>query len=124
VISGILLCSVFPVMRAVELLPIFRRRTGPSSAWALLPAVLKGELSLVGRPLDKSDNHTLADHRGESGNGTYLGPIGVTGLVQLHVDRGLTPEERERYELYYAKNQSLLLDVDILMKSLVNAKRR
>jgi len=41
----------------------------------------------------------------------------------LHASKDLSREERERYELYYAKNQSLLLDVEILLKSMMNAIR-
>ena len=56
-------------------------------------------------------------------DGPYLGPRGVTGLVQLHERAGLSREERERYELYYAKNQSLILDLEILVKAAVQLIR-
>ncbi|MBP1691883.1 MAG: Bacterial sugar transferase, partial [Bacteroidetes bacterium] len=56
-------------------------------------------------------------------DGPYLGPHGVTGLVQLHERVGLSREERERYELYYAKNQSLILDLEILVKAAVQLVR-
>ena len=36
--------------------------------------------------------------------------------------RLLTPDEREKYNLYYAKNQSLILDIEILIKSLTNRR--
>jgi lipopolysaccharide/colanic/teichoic acid biosynthesis glycosyltransferase len=54
----------------------------------------------------------------------YLGPEGIAGLVQLHDREDLDNEERERYKLYYAKNQSLLLDMEILVKSMLSSKRR
>jgi lipopolysaccharide/colanic/teichoic acid biosynthesis glycosyltransferase len=56
--------------------------------------------------------------------GPYLGPRGITGLVQLNQRAGFTKDERERYELYYAKNQSLFLDVEILVKALLQLLRR
>jgi lipopolysaccharide/colanic/teichoic acid biosynthesis glycosyltransferase len=54
----------------------------------------------------------------------YLGKAGLTGLAQIHENDGLTPEEVERYNLYYAKNQSLWLDVQILVKSIHLMTRR
>jgi lipopolysaccharide/colanic/teichoic acid biosynthesis glycosyltransferase len=35
----------------------------------------------------------------------------------------MTDEEREQYELYYAKNQSLMLDFEIIVKAVVNSIR-
>jgi lipopolysaccharide/colanic/teichoic acid biosynthesis glycosyltransferase len=56
--------------------------------------------------------------------GPYLGPRGLTGLVQLNQHAGLSKEERERFELYYAKNQSLWLDLEILVRALLQLVRR
>jgi lipopolysaccharide/colanic/teichoic acid biosynthesis glycosyltransferase len=42
----------------------------------------------------------------------------------LNQRAGFTKDERERYELYYAKNQSLFLDVEILVKALLQLLRR
>jgi len=53
----------------------------------------------------------------------YLGKPGLTGLVQLQGDRGLSKEELEQYNLYYAKNQSIALDLEILLKTLLQARR-
>ena len=36
---------------------------------------------------------------------------------------GLSAEEIERYQLYYAKNQSLLLDLEIMIKSFLQLLR-
>jgi lipopolysaccharide/colanic/teichoic acid biosynthesis glycosyltransferase len=84
---------------------------------------LWGDLSLVGRSADVACSPTPGEQSPYLLNGAYLGPEGVTGLVQLHASKDLSREERERYELYYAKNQSLLLDVEILLKSMMNAIR-
>jgi hypothetical protein len=72
----------------------------------LAPAVLRGEMSVVGPPRGSAPAASI-----------FLGKPGVTGLVQIHYRDELTPEEIENYNLYYAKNQSLPLDVEILVKS-------
>jgi lipopolysaccharide/colanic/teichoic acid biosynthesis glycosyltransferase len=74
----------------------------------LLPKVLTGELSLVGRPLDSPDEQM------------YLGKKGLTGIVQISNLENLTPEEIERLNIFYARNQSLALDIEILIRTLIN----
>jgi lipopolysaccharide/colanic/teichoic acid biosynthesis glycosyltransferase len=56
--------------------------------------------------------------------GTYLGPAGLTGVVQVNRRVDLPADERERYELYYAKNQSFVLDVEIMLKAVLQLLRR
>ena len=82
-----------------------------------LPAVLAGRKSLVGLPGD-GDGGFARDLSHRCG-GADLGPIGLTGLIQINNRPGLTDEEVDRYALYYAKNQSLWLDVEIIAKSLL-----
>ena len=77
----------------------------------LLPGVFAGRLSFVGRPL-----HAASTGR-ETEKDSYLGRPGLTGLVQINEREDMVQEEVERYLLYYAKNQSLLLDIEILLKS-------
>jgi len=89
-----------------------------SKAIGSLPRVLRGELSLVGLPGGKGGASPPEN------TVQYLGPEGIAGLVQLHDREDLDNEERERYKLYYAKNQSLLLDMEILVKSMLSSKRR
>lgn len=86
----------------------------------LLPHVFFGRISVVGRPL--SDPDSSEDLSGSVPS--YLGPKGLTGLVQINQRTDLESEEIERYKLYYAKNQSLMLDLEIVMKSLLQRKRR
>jgi O-antigen biosynthesis protein len=122
-VSSLLLLTAYPIVRVLRMLRILRK-TGPvTAACTLLPRVFGGDVSLVGLPLDDEDLPVRGRGESPSLTGMYLGPRGMTGLVQLHDGKGLTREERERYALYYAKNQSLLLDVDILMKSVMNAYR-
>jgi len=89
----------------------------------LLPAVVVGRMSLVGRPQDVPLQTALAPSD-PNGASAYLGPRGVTGLVQIHRHDELSAAETERYLLYYAKNQSFVLDLEILIKSLLPARKR
>lgn len=79
----------------------------------LVPKVLRGEWSVVGRP-----EYDPGPSRNGAAN-LYLGKVGLTGLVQVNFHDELTNEEIEKYILFYAKNQSLMLDFEILMKSIV-----
>jgi GT2 family glycosyltransferase len=91
------------------------RRTGPMREMLRnLPGVFAGRISVVGLPLEGP--HVRQDK--------YLGPRGLTGLVQINAREDLGPEEAERYMLYYAKNQSLVLDCEIILKSLTRVSRR
>jgi lipopolysaccharide/colanic/teichoic acid biosynthesis glycosyltransferase len=81
-----------------------------------LPRVLSGERSLVGLPAD--DGSPLGKRLAARYPGNHLGPYGLTGLIQINMRDDLEYEEMERYGLYYAKNQSLILDVEIILKSL------
>ena len=108
-VAGFLLLTLYPVARVFG---------SSSKAIGSLPRVLRGELSLVGLPGGKGGASPPEN------TVQYLGPEGIAGLVQLHDREDLDNEERERYKLYYAKNQSLLLDMEILVKSMFSSKRR
>ncbi|MEJ2636348.1 MAG: glycosyltransferase [Calditrichia bacterium] len=76
----------------------------------LLWNVLMGDISLVGAPVryeNQNDEHT-----------GYLYKPGITGLVQLNQGKITISEDAEKYHLFYLKNQSALLDLEILLKSL------
>jgi lipopolysaccharide/colanic/teichoic acid biosynthesis glycosyltransferase len=47
----------------------------------------------------------------------FLGKPGLCGLVQLQQDGTLSDDEMNQYFLYYARNQSVLLDLEILIKT-------
>jgi sugar transferase EpsL len=85
--------------------------------WALgrvpqLYSILKGDLSLVGPELKRPDDSHVP----------VLKP-GMTGFVQIHRHEGLTAEEVQEYEIYYLRNQSLMLDLQILWKAFWNLLR-
>jgi GT2 family glycosyltransferase/lipopolysaccharide/colanic/teichoic acid biosynthesis glycosyltransferase len=111
-VASLLLISVYPFV-------YFRRlaRGLTSSRFIVeLPSVLKGERSLVGPPPEAL---TAARRNGSTGTLLYLGKPGLTGLIQLQAHRPLTLQEQEQYNLYYAKNQSVALDIEILLKTLL-----
>lgn len=107
-LGGLLLVTVYPFLRLGA-----GRGTVLGEALLRLPDVLRGRLSLVGVP---AGGEPGAERDG------YLGQEGLTGLVQLHDNDGLTAQEREMYKLYYAKNQSLLLDLHIIARSLFRSR--
>ena len=116
-VSGILLLLVYPCVRIIT--AVSGRRDGGAliRSVTLLPQVFSGRLSLVGLPLKPTDTGSGTAAAGEDPGNRYLGPRGLTGLVQINAREDVSHEEIERYELYYAKNQSLALDLEILLKS-------
>jgi hypothetical protein len=96
----------------------YHRVTGkPQNAflnlWLKWWAVFCGNLSFVGAPLNEID----VEHSEDALRLHY--PIGLTGLVQINRNKISTPEDLEKYHLFYMKNQSLLLDLEILLRSLM-----
>jgi hypothetical protein len=82
----------------------------------LVPQVFRGEFSFVGPP-----EYALSLPRnGSTISSAYWGKQGLTGLVQINFHDELTSADIEKYNLYYAKNQSLWLDIEILIKSLLS----
>lgn len=73
-----------------------------------LPEVLKGRLSVVGR----SEYYS-------QGTDELFGKKGITGIVQLNRGQWLSSEEVEKLYVYYARNQSVWLDLEIIAKSLL-----
>lgn len=117
---------VFDVLLAALLLPLvwlpvrlfLASSSGRIAAAArLLPGILAGELSFVGRPL-RGPGSAQESAAPEGPARSTLGPPGLTGLVQVNLRDDLEKDEIERYLVYYAKNQSLMLDLEILAKSL------
>lgn len=73
--------------------------------------VCKGDLSFVGGEMIEVG----AEASGPSN--LDLKP-GLTGLVQVNRHKQLTPEDKEKYYLYYLKNYSFFLDLEIILKAL------
>jgi GT2 family glycosyltransferase len=69
-----------------------------------LPEIFSGKASLVGpQNIDSNKNQ-------------FLGKKGLTGYWYIEL---LNPEESDKMDFYYAKNQSVWVDIDILIKSLI-----
>jgi lipopolysaccharide/colanic/teichoic acid biosynthesis glycosyltransferase len=74
-------------------------------------SVLAGRLSIVGSEIREY-------------KGNELHPIykpGLTGLVQVKMDekkKALTQQEKDYYDLYYIKNQSIITDLQIIAKAI------
>jgi lipopolysaccharide/colanic/teichoic acid biosynthesis glycosyltransferase len=71
-------------------------------------------MSLVGPPAGAADSMSKE---------LFLGKPGVTGLVQLQQGRGLTEDEQQQLVIRYARSQSFLLDIEILLKFAVEHAR-
>ncbi|RMD93094.1 MAG: glycosyltransferase [Calditrichaeota bacterium] len=88
-----------------------------SGLWDRLPylwAILKGKLSFVGSEIiefDKKNANLIKDE-------IQIKP-GLTGLVQINRHKKLTREDKQRYYLYYMKNYSPLLDLEIIFKTMI-----
>jgi len=78
--------------------------------WLLFWEVIRGELTLVGAPIEQVMPHQQLNR--------YWHQPGITGLVQINKEKITTAEDMEKYYLFYLKNQSLLLDLEILMRAL------
>ena len=121
-VSFLLLISIYPFL-------YFKRIVSGATASHFilrLPAVLAGKLSLVGPPesFQQVIEATVPGYAGPNHTGMlFLGKPGLTGLIQLQRNRTLSEQEREQYNLYYAKNQSLALDVEILLKTMLQARQ-
>jgi len=74
-------------------------------------SVLKGDVSFVGSELVEGGSGPVAKNQIE------LKP-GITGLAQVNRHKPLTSEDQDKYHLYYLKNYSPLLDLEILLKAI------
>lgn len=86
--------------------------------------VLKGDMSLVGnRPLPLYEASSLTiDEAAER----FLAPAGITGLWQIK-ERGqveVSAKERINLDIEYAKRQSFLYDMQILIKTPMSLKQK
>jgi exopolysaccharide biosynthesis polyprenyl glycosylphosphotransferase len=83
--------------------------------------VLKGEMSFVGpRPERPEFVNELAKEIRFYQHRHLLKP-GITGWAQINYPYGATPEDalnKLKYDLYYVKNASLMLDVQIVLRTI------
>jgi O-antigen biosynthesis protein len=116
--SVALLIVIVPIGVVARLVGLRRPGGGLGRFLAALRAIAAGRMSFVGRETAGTGTISGPDR------GPYLGPPGLTGLVQVNRRADLPADEREQYELYYAKNQSFFLDSEIMLKALLQLFRR
>ncbi|MCD6204220.1 MAG: glycosyltransferase [Candidatus Marinimicrobia bacterium] len=94
---------------------VFKKRNGnhvrPTiERFPLLLSILRGKMSFVGSELLTANPH-LRHLRCKPG---------MTGLFQLQETHNPNEIDKQNYEYYYMQNHSLFLDVEILLKALLN----
>ncbi|MCX8009593.1 MAG: glycosyltransferase [Ignavibacteria bacterium] len=102
IISIPLLLLIYPVIY------IYSSISKKKNKLLYLPLVVIGKYSIVGKE-ESADSSNI-----------YLGKPGLTGIVQINQNKNLSKEERERLNIYYARNQNIWLDLEIILKSLQN----
>ncbi len=79
--------------------------------------ILRGEMSFVGpRPDPSYEFEELCRKFPEWKKRTEVSP-GLTGLAQLNGARNINPKQVLKYDLYYVKNWSFLLDLRIFLRT-------
>jgi len=91
----------------------FIRRTGLDEFPQLIN-VLRGEMSLVGPRPERS---FFVKQHPELTQWRLSVKPGLTGLAQIHGRYELTLGEKVQYDLYYIQNYSLVLDIEILIRT-------
>ena len=79
--------------------------------------VLKGDMSLVGPRPERE--YFISEYTKEIPQFSYRTHIkaGITGLAQVEGTYSTNPENKLKYDLFYAQNQSLANDLVILMRT-------
>jgi lipopolysaccharide/colanic/teichoic acid biosynthesis glycosyltransferase len=104
IISTILILFLFPI-KAV----FFKKDNRFNKTYSRLINVFSGKYSFVGiSELENVKNENLK-----------LGKYGLTGLAQINTDGNTTDEEKIKYNILYARNQSFLLDIEILFRTMM-----
>ena len=98
----------FVAIAGLALSPVLlsRKDSGARRVLRKLRFVLSGKWSVVGR----SESYPQGDDE-------VFGKYGITGVAQLNRGQSLSEEEVEKLYVFYARNQSLWLDLEIVAKS-------
>jgi|WetSurMetagenome_2_1015567.scaffolds.fasta_scaffold33162_1 O-antigen biosynthesis protein len=112
VLSFVLIITVYPFI-----VLFYKLKKGNiskhTSKLILLPEVFTGKYSFVGIPF-------WYETKGKE----YLGKRGLTGIIQLNHFEGINDEDMMNYNIFYAKNQNLLMDIEILLKTMFFTLRK
>jgi O-antigen biosynthesis protein len=111
-LSLILIFTVYPFILIYN--KVFNKPLGRHTSKLMnLPKVLFGKMSFVGVP----EWYHIQEKQ-------YLGKRGLTGLIQINYYDGMSEEEMSNYNVFYAKNQTLMLDIEIILKTFFSFFRR
>ncbi|HXK41170.1 MAG TPA: sugar transferase [Candidatus Paceibacterota bacterium] len=83
--------------------------------------ILRGEMSFVGPRAERPEFHELLQKDVPFYEERYLIKPGLTGWAQINFHYGSSVKdaaEKLKYDLYYIKNRSLLLDLGIILKTI------
>lgn len=83
--------------------------------------ILKGEMSFVGPRAERPEFHDILQKDVPFYEERYLIKPGLTGWAQINFHYGSSVSdaaEKLKYDLYYIKNRSLLLDLGIILKTI------
>lgn len=92
----------------------FLRRTSLDEL-AQIVNIIKGEMSFIGPRPDLPDHLKL--YEGEEFKKLLVKP-GITGYAQVNGRNDLPWKARFKYDIYYAENWSILLDIKIILKTI------
>lgn len=83
--------------------------------------VLWGDMSLVGpRPKLYIEGRLERDDASEDFKRSFSVKPGVTGYAQAYFRNSITQEEKIKWDAYYAKNVSFLMDIKILLQTILS----
>ncbi len=103
------LFTVFPAVLILSKIPaVYNKNAKFIKKLKFIPQVITGKYSFVGRATWDTPVKGMQ----------FLGKNGLTGLVQINQHRNLSLDEIEYFNFYYAKNQTIALDIEILLKTL------
>ena len=91
----------------------FLRRTSLDE-FPQLYCVLKGDMSLVGPRPERA--HFVKQHKKLQDQRLSVQP-GMSGLARINTRYDSSIEERTKYDLYYVRNYSLMLDLQIILRT-------
>lgn len=82
--------------------------------------ILKGDMSLIGPRPEKSEYVQEAVNENAFFNLRHLIKPGITGWAQVHLPKATAKDNLKKleFDLYYIKNYSLILDIEILLRTL------
>ena len=105
--------ELLPDDKRLTRIGLFLRKTSLDEIPQLIN-VLKGDMSLVGpRPLLKKYNALYSDEQLQR----FKVKPGVTGLAQVSGRNSISWKEKFSFDVEYVKNQSLLFDLQILIRT-------